>query len=163
MSLRLQVPRRRPGALLLRSGDHHRGHGRAHLCRAHDKLMLSGNFRKVMHMQTDYSGAWRDLRKRTITLWVVFFSYLPGVAFLNFAFGPSLATLTGIKQNNVALMIALCWMIAFAISGFRLWLFRCPSCGKMFFSGSRWENPFAWKCMHCGLPKWTREDQPSSN
>jgi hypothetical protein len=89
--------------------------------------------------------------------------YLPGVAFLSFAIGPSLATLTGIKQNNVAVMIALCWMIAFAISGFRLSLFRCPRCSKSFYSTSLYTNSFARKCLHCGLPKWAREDQPSSN
>jgi hypothetical protein len=114
-------------------------------------------------MQSDYAAAWRDYRKRAIIFWVIFLSYLPGVGVIFLMIGPSLAAWTGIKLDNVGLMIALCWMIAFAIAGFRLSLFRCPRCGNSFSWGSWHTNIFARKCLHCGLPKWAESDEPISN
>ena len=109
-------------------------------------------------MQADYAVAWRDCRKRTIIFWIVFLGYMPGVGVIFFAVGPSLAALTGIKLNDSGIMIAFCWMVAFAITGFRLSLFRCPRCGQSFFWGSWYTNTFARKCVHCGLPKWARSE-----
>ena len=114
-------------------------------------------------MQADHAAAWRDYRKRTIVFWVVFLSYVPGVAAIFFAIGPSLAALTGIKPDNIGMMIALCWMIAFAIAGFRLSLFRCPRCGEPFFSTWWYGNLFARQCVHCGLPKWAGTNETNSN
>jgi hypothetical protein len=116
-----------------------------------------------MSSQSNYTAAWYDLRWRRIMFWAVFISYIPGVAFINFAMGPSLSALTGVKPDNVVLTIALCWMIAFAIAGLRLSLFRCPRCGRSFFSTSLYTNSFARKCVHCGLPNWAGADEPNSN
>jgi len=107
-----------------------------------------------MSKQTDYMVAWHDLRRRRILFWAVFLSYLPGVAFINFAIVPSLVASTGVKSDNIILTTAACWMIAFAIAGFRLTLFRCPRCGKHYFSTWWYTNSFARKCVHCGLKNW---------
>jgi uncharacterized Tic20 family protein len=85
-------------------------------------------------MQADYAAAWRDYRKHTIIFWIVFLSYIPGVAAIFLTIGPSLAALTGIKLDNIGMMIALCWMVAFAIASFRMSQFRCPRCEKRFFA-----------------------------
>jgi len=39
----------------------------------------------------------------------------------------------------------------------------CPRCGKPFHATVhagfiRWRNPFARRCVHCGLPKWAESD-----
>ena len=42
----------------------------------------------------------------------------------------------------------------------------CPRCGELFFRkfddrpwrGAWQHNPFARRCMHCGLPKWAAVD-----
>ena len=39
----------------------------------------------------------------------------------------------------------------------------CPRCGKPFHATVhagfiRWRNPFARRCVHCGLPKWVDTD-----
>jgi hypothetical protein len=34
-------------------------------------------------------------------------------------------------------------------------LFRCPRCGKRFFTTLWYRNPFARKCVHCGLGKYS--------
>jgi hypothetical protein len=116
-----------------------------------------------MHMQADYASAWRDYRKRTIIFWIAFLGYVPGVAAIFFAIGPSLAALTGIEPNNIGMMIALCWMIAFAILAIRRSLFRCPRCGGAFFSTLWYTNSFARKCVHCGLAKWAVSDKQISD
>jgi DNA-directed RNA polymerase subunit RPC12/RpoP len=46
-------------------------------------------------------------------------------------------------------------MVAFAASGIRVHLFRCPRCGERFTSKG-WllfhvSNPFTGKCLHCGI------------
>lgn len=37
----------------------------------------------------------------------------------------------------------------------RLAYWDCPRCGNRFFA-RLYNNPFAGKCMHCGLPKWAK-------
>jgi predicted RNA-binding Zn-ribbon protein involved in translation (DUF1610 family) len=41
-------------------------------------------------------------------------------------------------------------------------LWSCPRCGKPFHSRihrfGRWSNPFARRCINCGLPKWEQSD-----
>jgi len=38
----------------------------------------------------------------------------------------------------------------------------CPRCGKPYHYlvrwYGRWNNPFARRCVHCGLPKWVDSD-----
>jgi hypothetical protein len=48
-----------------------------------------------------------------------------------------------------------------------IWLFvwRCPRCELPFFSGWFFRNPFARRCLHCGLAKWSLssdEEEPPS-
>jgi len=64
--------------------------------------------------------------------------------------------------GNATLLTALVWMLVVAVVGYQKWNFACPRCGEMFFrkfdarpSRRDWQhNPFARRCMHCGLAKW---------
>jgi hypothetical protein len=33
----------------------------------------------------------------------------------------------------------------------------CPRCGNPFFQFVFYSNPFAQRCVHCGLPKWSTD------
>lgn len=35
---------------------------------------------------------------------------------------------------------------------------HCPRCGNTFFFTWWWSNPFARRCVHCGLSKWATHD-----
>jgi hypothetical protein len=120
-------------------------------------------FARMVHMQADYEAAWRDFRKRSIILWAAALGYVPGMAFISIAIVLPLSALTGIKPDNIVLPVAVCWLATIVITGFYRSLFRCPRCGKEFFWGSWFVNSFARKCMHCGLRKWARADQPNSS
>jgi len=70
----------------------------------------------------------------------------------------------GVPLSNIfnseipAVVIALMWMTAFAIAGWRTTYWRCPRCKKSFFA--KWYiNQFARKCVHCGLKKWSTESK----
>lgn len=61
--------------------------------------------------------------------------------------------------NDKGLMIvALCWMVAFAATGSRMIYWECPRCGKWFHAKWWASSPFTSKCVHCGLPKWAGAD-----
>ena len=116
-----------------------------------------------MNTQPDYAAAWRDLRRRRIIFWAVFLSYIPGVWAIFFAVGLPLSALTGIEPDHFGLAIASCWMAAFAVTGWRLGLFSCPRCHKRFFATWWYHNPFARKCLNCGLPNGANSEPPISN
>src|SRR4051812_13047397 len=50
--------------------------------------------------------------------------------------------------------LAILWMAACVVTGCRAARFRCPRCGKRFFTNGWGSNSYAKKCTHCGLPKW---------
>ena len=62
--------------------------------------------------------------------------------------------------------VILVWFVAFAVVGYIKTNFTCPRCGELFFhkfDARPWRrsyqhNPFARRCMHCGLPKWADRD-----
>ena len=107
-------------------------------------------------MEGSYSGAWRRYRVWSWVFWLAFLLYLPGVAYLSDALGWSR------DGGNATLLTALVWMLVVAVVGYQKWNFACPRCGEMFFrkfdarpSRRDWQhNPFARRCMHCGLAKW---------
>jgi hypothetical protein len=56
--------------------------------------------------------------------------------------------------------VAVLFMFFRAASEYSYW--SCPRCGKPFHYVAKglgnWNNPFAGKCVHCGLPKWVDSD-----
>lgn len=101
----------------------------------------------------DYAPAWRDLRNRKLILIGLLFGYIPGVLILFFAIGLPVSALTGIHPDYFFYAFAGAWMMAFMIAGRRVGYFPCPRCGKWFFAKWWYRNPFARKCVHCGLIK----------
>jgi hypothetical protein len=102
-----------------------------------------------MNQRSDYTEAWNDYRRRRLVCWIVWLSYVPGVALTVLP----LSWLTGIKSDYFAYPIAGAWMTAMAITTYRLATFPCPRCGKRYslIIG----DPLVRQCVHCDLPRWT--------
>jgi len=89
---------------------------------------------------------------------MVFVLYLPVLAILSRALGP-------MRGATAIFCAAAVWMLAFSVIGYRKWNLRCPRCGELFFHKfddrpwrMGWQhNPFARRCMHCGLHKWAAD------
>ena len=72
----------------------------------------------------------------------------------------------GDAANTTTLFLALVWIIAFAVTGYHKSNFACPRCNEMFFRTwddrpwpKTWQsNPFARRCRHCCLPKWSNKE-----
>jgi hypothetical protein len=71
---------------------------------------LKQNSPAEMTIESDYSAAWRDLKKRRLVLLALFLGYVPGVFALFVAIVLPLSALTGIKSDYFIYPIALCWM-----------------------------------------------------
>jgi predicted RNA-binding Zn-ribbon protein involved in translation (DUF1610 family) len=114
-----------------------------------------------------YTPAWRAYRRWSRAFWLLFLGFLPAVDGIY-----RLARMAGSDGSWIGL-VALAWMLAFAVAGYHHTNFDCPRCGEPFFYRfdariwrRSWQhNPFARHCMHCGLPKWAASDpgpQPPS-
>jgi hypothetical protein len=113
-----------------------------------------------LETRTDpHAAAWRRYLWWSRAFWLLFFAYLPAVALVD-----RLVRRThGDAANTTTLVMALVWMIAFAVVGYYKSNFACPRCGETFFRAwddrpwrKSWRsNPFARRCLHCGLPKWS--------
>lgn len=107
-----------------------------------------------------YAAAWGRYRRSRGAFWILFVLFLPAMALVHRAVG---STPGG---GTVIFCTALVWMVAFTVAGYRAGNFQCPRCGELFFhkfDDRAWRrdwahNPFARRCMHCGLPKWSTDD-----
>jgi hypothetical protein len=99
-----------------------------------------------------YEAEWRDYRKRRRLFWIVWLTYIPGVIAIALPLQYLFASETPIY------FVALGWMAAFFLSGWRLGSWPCPRCGKWFFAKWWYGNLFARRCVHCKLPKWETVD-----
>lgn len=95
-----------------------------------------------------YESKWADYRKRRNLFGLIFITYVPCVLVI----GTPLSQM--LKSETPYYIVAIAWMIAFAVSGWRLSYWKCPRCGNWFFAKWLYHNQFARKCMHCGLSKW---------
>lgn len=103
----------------------------------------------------DHSSAWRQyrkLRRQFAFVWlgglVLELALLVGMTLL---LGPA-----GHRAVPIILVtVAIVWSVAAIIFGQRYQQWPCPRCGRPFGRTFWWHNPFARKCVHCGLPKWT--------
>lgn len=104
-----------------------------------------------------YEKNWAEYRKRRKLFWIIFLTYLPGVAIIGAPLGQLF------KSETSYLIVAIIWMCAFAVSGLRFSFWKCPRCEKCF--SLRWHssNPFTSRCLHCGLAKWELSDTRSSD
>jgi len=103
-----------------------------------------------------YAAAWRRHRWWSRAFWITFLLYLPVLAYVSRVLGWTRGS------GGPIAFAALAWMIACAVMAMQAWSLRCPRCGEPFFyefDDRPWRmswrrNPFARRCLHCGLPKW---------
>src|SRR5690349_5628422 len=98
-----------------------------------------------MNAPPDYSLAWDDYRRRIRWFFGV---WLGGFAILVLMVKLFLKLGLG---DWPFLVIGPAWMIAFVVVALWSSRFKCPRCRKPFFFGYWYHNPFARKCVHCGL------------
>jgi len=98
-----------------------------------------------------YESQWTDLRKRRNILWIIFFAWLPLAGLV------AALSRTWLKAPVLAVAAAVVWLVAYAASAWWFASFKCPRCGRRFHVKGWWQNPFANRCLHCGLPKWAAE------
>ena len=114
-------------------------------------------------MQDDgpYAAAWARYRRASRAFWILFVLFLPALALVGRAVRSSTP-----GGRAVIFGTAIAWMIAFTVAGYYTGNFSCPRCGQPFFrrfDDRPWRqswirNPFARKCLHCGLPKRSAVD-----
>jgi len=101
-----------------------------------------------------YESQWQEYRKRSKWFLWVFLTYVPGAATL----GIITTKLLNTDSETPFIVIAIIWMVAFAVTGVRLSLWKCPRCGKWFSTKLLYHNIASKKCLHCGLPKWSNDE-----
>jgi hypothetical protein len=102
-----------------------------------------------------YKTKWRDYRKRGILFLMVFLTFFATVPLI----GVPLEYL--LKTEIPVYFVAISWMIAFVVTGWRLAYWKCPRCNNWFFAKGLlgfYCNPLARRCLHCGLPMWADQD-----
>ena len=96
------------------------------------------------------SAGLASIRRRRIQAWALFWGYLPAVLLAT-----STARALGFQGETIPFYAALTWMAFFAVASWRAGWARCPRCGNWFSARRRlaaiWGNPFARRCLHCGL------------
>jgi hypothetical protein len=101
----------------------------------------------------DYDIQWGELKKRKNLVLFAFFGYVP----ITFAF--ALLTHPLLLSDKPVFVFGIAWMLFFAVASARYNTFRCPRCGKRFFSTWWYHNSFARKCVHCKLPLYSTKEQ----
>lgn len=97
---------------------------------------------------SNFAESWRQYHKRRNLLLLAFFGFLPVVVLVElFAYDV-------FGNDTPAFVAAVGWMAFFAVAGIRFLTFRCPRCGKWFFSKGWYHSMFARRCLHCSLLKY---------
>jgi hypothetical protein len=92
---------------------------------------------------SDYQQEWqryKRLKAYFFILWLAPFFFFTAVT-------------KAVKIPALSAMIFILYAIIFLFAGFRFKAFRCPQCGNTFCDS--WKFPFADKCIHCGLRKFS--------
>ncbi len=104
-----------------------------------------------------YDESWRKYNIYSRRYWSVFLSYIPGVFFFS-------RVLSFVVNSKVATtIIAIAWVVAWAVLGFPLTRFCCPRCGKRFFARPGMQNIFSNKCLNCGLHTYSYSNDEISS
>lgn len=94
----------------------------------------------------DYTGQWIAFQRQEILFYVTWIGGAPLGVFLGLHF-PSLGWIFGPL-----------WLGGSYAASIPIGNFRCPRCGKLFFSRpvsiGNYYNRFTSKCLNCGLLKW---------
>jgi hypothetical protein len=123
----------------------------------HEKLAIANIQVNSYFMRDETSQEWGQLRRLQRRLSV---AGLAAAVVLFFAFLSTLAPQNISRPLVFALIIVWIWVLIRLLkvySEFTYWL--CPKCGQPFHYTVGWlgrvNNPFARRCVHCSLPKWS--------
>jgi hypothetical protein len=94
--------------------------------------------------ESEKDGFW-SLRLRRRWVLTVLVTYLPA------------AGMTSLIHERVGVVVAVCWMIAYAAAGMILASSKCPRCGERCFQSLFW-NAWAFRCAHCGVRLYWSDD-----
>jgi hypothetical protein len=86
--------------------------------------------------------------------WIAYLIFLPGIFVI-------LGAHDGIG-NRVFFWIGGAWLVSVVAADAYLSAFRCLRCTKRYFFKPWFNNPYARKCLHCGLRKWSSNEQISN-
>jgi hypothetical protein len=101
-----------------------------------------------------FEVAWRDLKRRSTTLWRLLLACLPV-----FAFAFVLGTLL-LDEWWLYPLVALVWLAAIGWAGLRMASFACPGCGGAFFENWYFFKPLRRACAQCNLPRGATHEAP---
>jgi len=126
------------------------------------KQHISAAYRiKITPMEGEYSQEWAELRRRRRRTFRVVAS--GAVILVAVSLVTTYLSLNAAKMIGLVLLagwVAVLLRFFFVSSEYVYW--SCPRCGKPYHYlvrwYGRWNNPFARRCVHCGLPKWVDSD-----
>src|SRR5437899_12885993 len=99
-----------------------------------------------MPASLSFDAAWRDLNRRSATLWFLLFGCIPGMFFLAYLLNDLLL------QDAPLLLVALAWVTSVAWAGSRMASFVCPRCSRAFFENWYFFKPLSPTCAYCSFP-----------
>src|SRR5439155_646950 len=91
---------------------------------------------------------WKEYRKRRNLVLFAFLGYTPIV----FVIG--VVTIRLFHTSIPFYVAAFSWMIFYAVASLRCTSFRCPRCGKWLFANWWYDDGFARRWFHFGLPQY---------
>lgn len=107
-----------------------------------------------------YAEQWGDYRKRRL-MFLIFCLGLPTpfvvMILLSQVFHDEFASNVEIA-NRVYFAMSGAWGLAWMVAWIRLMSWHCPRCDNYYFVGLI-RNPFARRCLHCGLKKWAEAEE----
>lgn len=107
-----------------------------------------------------YAEQWEEYRKRRL-MYLIFFLGSPTpfivMVLLSQVFHDEFARNVEIVDRAYFTMYGL-WGIVLCWSWIRLIYWRCPHCDNYYFARLT-SNPFAQRCLHCGLKKWDQGEE----
>jgi hypothetical protein len=106
-------------------------------------------FRDYSALMIGVEQQWNEYKRRRNLFLLALLGYMPVVATL----GSLIARV--FHTETLFPIVAFGWMGFLAISALRLNCWPCPRCGKWFAATWWYRNPFARRCVHCGLPKYS--------
>ena len=106
------------------------------------------NTKSASEIATD--DPWAEYRKRRRNYWLAFVALGP----LWFVFGP-----LGVP----VFAYGVCCVLILGGLSIRSMMCPCPRCGEPYRGGNLlFGNPYAWKCVNCGLRRWEPTESKES-
>ena len=96
-----------------------------------------------------FEQQWNEYRKRRNLVLFAFLGFMPFVGAVGSLSGKMFHT------DAIFTVFALSWLGFIAVSSVRLNCWPCPRCSKWFAGTWLYRIPFARRCVHCGLPKYS--------